>query len=189
MVKVNLDHLNEWVTFTWFTLTLIAKLGQPAQGPSGWSFHRLVFSMWVKQSHIKSHLWVLKPRFTVRLSPTIRSGATETQWGKPTKLHIVYKFLLCRTTETDSGSRPSAKAKRSVVWKTYTCICMHQSGGDNYSYGHSQRKKKKTSIPLAILTIGVLWQKRRTCCTMLESRSRKSDQKKQLPFCVMCFYS
>ena len=89
--------------------------------------------MWVKQRCITSHLWVLRPRSTIRLSPTIRSVATETQWSRSMKLRIVYEFLLCRTTETDSGSGPSAKAKRPVVGKAHTCkICMpHHSGGDN----------------------------------------------------------
>ena len=161
MVKINLDHLNEWVIFIWIALTPIFKLGRPAQRPLRWSLHRLAFSMWVKQSDITSHLWVLRPRSTIKLSPTIRSVATETQWSRPLNLRIVYEFLLGRTTETDGESGPSVQAKRPVVGKAHTYICMpHNSGGDNHSYGHSQRKKMRTTSTLyAILTIGVLWQK------------------------------
>ena len=122
IVKIHLDHSNEWVILIWFTLTLTDKLGWPAQRPLRWSLHRLVFSKWVKQSHITSHLWVLKPRSTIRLSPTIRSVATETQWSRPMKVRIVYEFPRRRTTETDSGLGPSARAKRPVVWNTYTRI-------------------------------------------------------------------
>ena len=60
------------------------------------------------------------------------------------KLRIVYEFLRSRTTETDSASGPSAKAKRLVVGKSHTSICMQlNSGGDNHSYGHCQWEKKK----------------------------------------------
>ena len=101
MVKINLDHLNEWVIFIWIALTPIFKLGRPAQRPLRWSLHRLAFSMWVKQSDITSHLWVLRPRSTIKLSPTIRSVATETQWSRLIKLRY-YEFLLSRMTETHS---------------------------------------------------------------------------------------
>ena len=77
--------------------------------------------MRVQQSHWTSHLWVLRPRSTIRFSPTIRSVATGTQWSRPKKLRIVYAFLLSRRTEIDSGSGPSAKAKRPVVGKTHSC--------------------------------------------------------------------
>ena len=100
-VKINLDHLNEWIIFIWFALTLIAKLGQTAQRPLGWSLHRLALSMWVKQSHITGHLCVLRLRSTVRLSHTIRSVTTGTQWSRPMKPRIVFEFLFSRTTDTD----------------------------------------------------------------------------------------
>ena len=64
----------------------------------------------------------LSSKTPIRLSPTIRSVATETQWSRPMKVRIVYEFPRRRTTETDSGLGPSARAKRPVVWNTYTCI-------------------------------------------------------------------
>ena len=64
----------------------------------------------------------------------------------------------------------------------------------HYCYGYSQRKKKKTSTLLAILTIGLLWQKKtHTKTTNMLHHAGKRDTKiqleKQLPFRVMCCYS
>ena len=98
--------------------TRIHRLAWTAQWPLGWSLHRPAFSTWVKQSHITNHLWVLRPRSTIRLSRKIRSVATETQWRRAMKLWIVYEFLLSRTTETDSGSWPSAKARKAGGMKS-----------------------------------------------------------------------
>ena len=47
-----------------------------------------------------SHLCVLRLRSTVRLSQTIRSVATGTQWSIPMKLPIVCELLLIRTGQT-----------------------------------------------------------------------------------------
>ena len=58
----------------------------------------------VRWCHVASSL--TRPRFTIRLSRTIRSLATGTRLRGPMKSRILYEFLPSRMTESDSGLAP-----------------------------------------------------------------------------------
>ena len=86
--------------------------------------------MRVKQTHITSHLCVLRLRSTIRLGHTIRSVATGTQWNRPIKPRIVFEFLFSRRTETDRIRALSRDQKADGMKSTPVCM-PHRSGGDN----------------------------------------------------------
>ena len=66
---------------------------------------------------------LFRSRFTIRLSPTIRSVATGTQWSGPMKSRIVHQFLPSRATESDCGSGPLTVTRGLISFLSMSFTC------------------------------------------------------------------
>ena len=107
-----------------FCVSLIQSIGRSVSNQSAW----------------KWRLWS-----TIRLSRTIRSVATGTQWSWPMKSHTVYCELLPgRMTESDSGPRPRDRLRHRITFYSLSLRC------------HISRFSLSLSLSLSLILIHVL---------------------------------